>query len=85
MMQTRTVSFIPASKLFADYPKACELFNEAFPYTFGDGYHTLHTAHTITKCLFSTYTIDPDEKAQVEAVLTRLATLGRETLIDLET
>ena len=87
-METTTVSFIPASKIFDKYPAVWDMFQDAFRFSFGDANHTLYTVGTVLR--HGVELIDKDnlnrksDKDQVEAVITLLQSLDPRTFIDLE-
>jgi hypothetical protein len=87
-MKTSTVSFIPASNIFDDYPVVWDMFQDTFRFSFGDANHTLYTVGTVLR--HGVELIDKDnliskfDKNQIEAVITLLQSLDPKTFIDLE-
>ena len=87
-METSTVSFISASKIFDKYPVVWDMFQDIFRFSFGDANHTLYTVRTVLR--HGIELIDKDnllrksDKDEVEAVTTLLQSLDPKTFIDLE-
>jgi hypothetical protein len=87
-MENSTVSFIPASKIFDNYPEVWDMFQDTFRFSFGDANHTLYTVYTVLR--HGVELIDRDnfiresDKNQTEAVITLLQSLDPKTFIDME-
>ena len=87
-METRTVSFIPASKVFDKYPVVWDMFQDIFRFSFGDADHTLYTAATVLRqgveLIDKDNLVSKSDKDQLEAVITLLQSLDPKTFVDLK-